>query len=147
MATMKQILETKGYTFWFVTPDTKVLDALKMLTEKHIGVVLVMEGERLWGLFSERDFVRLAVKTGSFSADLPVSEVMTSRVFFVKPETTVDECMALMTEKRVRHLPVMDGQMVVGVISIGDIVKDLVAERESVIHGLENYIVAREFPT
>ena len=147
MATMKQILQTKGYTFWYVTPDAKVIDALRMLTEKHIGVVLVMEGERLWGIFSERDFVRLAVKTGSFSPDLPVSAAMTERVFFVKPETTVDECMALMTEKRVRHVPVMDGPSVLGVVSIGDMVKDLVAERESVIHGLENYIVAREFPT
>ena len=147
MATMKNILETKGYTFWFVSPDSKVLDALKMLTEKRIGVVLVMDGENLWGVFSERDFVRLAVKTGSFSPEHPVREVMTSQVFYVKLETTVDECMAMMTEKRIRHVPVMDGKMVVGLVSIGDVVKALVAERESVIRGLENYIAVREFPT
>jgi len=147
MATMKNILETKGYSFWFVAPNAKVLDALRMLTEKRIGVVLVMDGERLWGIFSERDFVRLAVKTGSFSPELPVSEVMTSQVFHVKIETTVDECMALMTEKRIRHVPVMDGKMVIGVVSIGDVVKELVAERESVIRGLEGYIAVRDFPT
>jgi CBS domain-containing protein len=147
MATMKNILESKGFTFYYVAPNTKVLEALKMLTEKRIGVVLVMDGERLWGVFSERDFVRLAVKTGSFSPDLAVSEVMTSQVFYVKLDTTVDECMALMTEKRIRHVPVMDGKMVVGLVSIGDVVKELVAERESVIRGLENFIAVREFPT
>ena len=147
MATMKNILEGKGYSFFFVTPDAKVHDALKTLTEKRIGVVLVMDGERLLGIFSERDFVRLAVKTGSFSQDLPVSDVMTSQVLHVKIETTVDECMALMTEKRIRHVPVMDGKMVIGVVSIGDVVKELVAERESVIRGLEGYIAVRDFPT
>jgi CBS domain-containing protein len=144
---MKNILETKGYTFWFVAPDAKVHDALKMLTEKRIGIVLVMDGEQLWGVFSERDFVRLAMKTGSFSPELAVSEVMTSQVFHVKLDTKVDECMALMTEKRIRHVPVMDGKMVVGIVSIGDVVKALVAEREGVIRGLENYIAVREFPT
>lgn len=147
MATMKNILEGKDYTFWFVAPNAKVGEALKMLTEKRIGVVLVMDGERLWGIFSERDFVRLAMKTGSFSPDLAVSEVMTSQVYFVKLDTTVDECMALMTERRIRHAPVMDGKMVVGIVSIGDVVKELVAEREGVIRGLENYIAVREFPT
>ncbi len=147
MATMKNILEGKGYSFFFVTPDAKVHDALKTLTEKRIGVVLVMDGERLLGIFSERDFVRLAVKTGSFSPDLPVSDVMTTQVLHVKIETTVDECMALMTEKRIRHVPVMDGKMVIGVVSIGDVVKELVAERESVIRGLEGYIAVRDFPT
>jgi len=144
---MKNILEGKGYTFWFVAPNAKVGEALKMLTEKRIGVVLVMDGERLWGVFSERDFVRLAMKTGTFSPDLPVSEVMTSQVYYVKLDTTVDECMALMTERRIRHAPVMDGKMVVGIVSIGDVVKELVAEREGVIRGLENYIAVREFPT
>jgi len=147
MGSMKKILEVKGFTFFFVPPDAKVREALKMLTEKRIGVVLVMDGERLLGVFSERDFVRLAVKTGSYSPELPVSEVMTSQVFYVKLDTTVDECMALMTEKRIRHVPVMDGKMVVGLVSIGDVVKELVAERESVIRGLENYIAVREFPT
>lgn len=147
MATMKTILEGKGYSFFFVPPEAKVHDALKTLTEKRIGVVLVMDDERLLGVFSERDFVRLAVKSGSFSPDLPVREVMTSQVFYVKLDTTVDECMAMMTEKRIRHVPVMDGKMVVGVVSIGDVVKELVSERESVIRGLEGYIAAREFPT
>ncbi len=147
MATMKNILEGKGYTFWFVAPNAKVGEALKMLTEKRIGVVLVMDGERLWGVFSERDFVRLAMQTGTFSPDLPVSEVMTSQVYHVKLDTPVDECMALMTERRIRHVPVMDGKMVVGLVSIGDVVKAIVAEREGVIRGLENYIAVREFPT
>jgi IMP dehydrogenase len=87
------------------------------------------------------------MKTGSFSPELAVSEVMTSQVFHVKLDTKVDECMALMTEKRIRHVPVMDGKMVVGIVSIGDVVKALVAEREGVIRGLENYIAVREFPT
>lgn len=147
MATMKNILDEKGYSFFFVPSDATVFQALKMLTEKRIGVVLVMDGERLLGVFSERDFVRLAVKTGTFSPDLPVTEVMTSQVYFVKLESTVDECMALMTEKHIRHAPVMDGKMVVGVVSIVDMVKEMVAERESVIRGMEGYIAAWEFPT
>lgn len=147
MATMKNILEGKGYSFFFVQPDAQVHHALKMLTEKRIGVVLVMDGERLLGIFSERDFVRLAVKSGSFSPEIPVGDVMTSQVFYVKLTTTVDECMALMTEKHIRHVPVMDDKMVVGVVSIGDVVKELVAERESVIRGLEGYIAVRDFPT
>lgn len=147
MATMKSILEGKGYSFFFVPPDAKVHEALKTLTEKRIGVVLVMDGERLLGIFSERDFVRLAVKSGSFSPDIPVCDVMTDQVFYTKLTTTVDECMAMMTEKHIRHVPVMDDKMVVGVVSIGDVVKELVAERESVIRGLEGYIAVRDFPT
>lgn len=147
MATMKNILDKKGFTFWFVNPSASVMDALRMLTEKRIGVVLVMVDEALIGVFSERDFVRLAVKTGTFSPSLPVSEVMTSQVYGVRLETTVDECMALMTEKRIRHVPVMDKNMVVGIVSIGDVVKEIVADREVIIKGLENYIAGHEFPT
>lgn len=147
MATMKSILDQKGYTFFFISPFDTVLKAIRTLHEKRIGAVPVMDGERLVGIFSERDLVHLLDKTGTFNPDTPVSEVMTGQVYGVKLSTTVDECMALMTDRRIRHLPIMDGKMVVGVVSIGDIVKEVITDREIIIKGLEAYISVREFPT
>lgn len=147
MATVRHILEDKGYRFFFVTPYDTVLHAVRMLTEKRIGAVLVMDGERLVGIFSERDLVHLVEKTGQFDLNTPVGQVMTGQVLGVSPDTTVDECMALMTERRFRHLPVMKDNMVVGVLSIGDIVKEAISDREVMIRGLEAYIAVREFPT
>lgn len=147
MATVRHILEEKGYRFFFVTPYDTVQHALQMLTDKRIGAALVMDGERLVGIFSERDVVHLVAKTPNFDQSTPVSKVMTTQVLGVSPETTVDECMGLMTERRFRHLPVMKDNMVVGVVSIGDIVKEVISDREVVIRGLEAYIAVREFPT
>ena len=147
MATMKNILEQKGYTFWFVSPEEKVGDCLKRLAEKRVGAVLVMDGETLCGIFSERDVVTLLANQGPAVLDTPVGEVMTSQVLGVKLETTVDECMALMTTKRFRHVPVMDGSLVVGIVSIGDIVKEVIRDQEIIIRGMEVFLANRDFPT
>lgn len=147
MATVRHILDEKGYRFFFVTPYDTVLKAVQTLADKRIGAVLVMDGERLVGIFSERDLAQLIAKGGSFDLNTPVGQVMTGQVLGVSPDTTVDECMKLMTERRFRHLPVMKDNMVVGVLSIGDIVKETIDDRDVVIRGLEAYIAVREFPT
>ena len=147
MSTIRAILERKGSNFWFVDPEASVLDTVKRLHEKKIGALIVMDGDHLVGIFSERDFVRLMAVEGTACLAKPVGDVMTSQVFFVKPSTTVDDCMALMSEKGIRHVPVMDGKMVVGVVSIRDVVREVVADREITIKGLENYIVGTDFRT
>lgn len=140
MKLVKQILKEKGRRFWSVAPDTMVYDALKLMAEKNIGALLVLEKEKLVGIMSERDYARKVILKGKSSLDTPVREVMTPKVFFVRPEQTVEECMALMTDKHIRHLPVMVGDEVVGVVSIGDVVKASLDEKDFMIKQLENYI-------
>jgi len=147
MSTMKTILDEKGYTFWFIAPEDTVQQAVKRLNEKGVGALLVMDGERLMGIFSERDFLRLMDKNGAFPLQKMVSEVMTTQVFGVKLETTVDDCMALMTQKKIRHVPVMDGKMVVGVVSNRDVVREAITDREILLKGMEVLIANHEFPT
>ncbi len=139
MKTAAQLLELKPTGVVAIAPGATVLDALKLLAEKNVGAVLVMDGARLVGLFSERDHARKVALKGK-SADTPVSEVMTREVVFVTPTHTNEECMALMTDKRVRHLPVVANDRVVGVLSIGDLVKDIISEQQFIISQLENYI-------
>jgi CBS domain-containing protein len=117
-----------------------VIDALKLLAEKDIGAVLVIDGPRVVGILSERDYARKVALKGKSAGDTPVSEIMTREVFFVTPAQTNEECMALMTEKRARHLPVIDNERVVGVLSIGDLVKDAISEQQFVIDQLVRYI-------
>ena len=140
MKTVQQLLESKRHRLVSVSPDTTVLDALKLMAEKEIGAVLVIEGELLAGIFSERDYARKVVLHGKSSKDTPVREIMTDEVVCVRPEQTIEDCMGLMTDKRVRHLPVFDSKNVVGVISIGDVVKEMLSEQEFVIKQLESYI-------
>jgi CBS domain-containing protein len=140
MKTVQQLLESKRHRLVSVSPETTVLDALKLMAEKEIGAVLVIEGERLAGIFSERDYARKVVLHGKSSKDTPVREIMTDEVVCVRPEQTIEDCMGLMTDKRVRHLPVIDSKNVVGVISIGDVVKEMLSEQEFVIKQLESYI-------
>jgi CBS domain-containing protein len=140
MKLVKQILKEKGYHFHSVGPDTMVIDALKLMAEKEIGALLVLEGGKLVGIMSERDYARKVILKGKSSLETPVREIMTSKVFFVRPQQTVEECMALMTDKHIRHLPVMDGETVIGVISIGDLVKATIDEKDFMIKQLENYI-------
>jgi CBS domain-containing protein len=140
MKIVKQILKEKGPQFWSVGPDTMVYDALKLMAEKNIGALLVLEKGKLAGIMSERDYARKVILKGKSSLDTPVREVMTPKVFFVRPEQTVEECMALMTDKHFRHLPVMVGDEVVGVVSIGDVVKASLDEKDFMIKQLENYI-------
>jgi CBS domain-containing protein len=141
MKNVEQILRAKGNAFWFVTPDAMVYDALKLMAEKDVGALLVLEsGTRLLGIISERDYARKVVLKGKSSLDTPVAEIMTRPVVAVKPQQTVEECMAVMTAKRIRHLPVLVEEHVVGVVSIGDLVKASLDEKDFLIKQLENYI-------
>jgi len=141
MATIGHILKQKGHAVWTVTLQTRLMDVLALLAEKEIGAVIVKDGARIAGIFSERDFARRVARTGQAGLDTPVAELMTSLVYYVRPDQSVDEAMALMTDRRIRHLPVMQGDDVVGMISIGDLVKDVVSEKDSHIRSLENYIM------
>ena len=140
MTTVRQLLETKGTDVVSVAPESNVLDALKLMAEREIGAVLVLEGSRLIGIMSERDYARKVILKGKSSQDTRVREIMTERVVYARPEQTVPECMALMTSKRVRHLPVLEGERLIGVLSIGDLVKETISEQEYTIRQLENYI-------
>jgi CBS domain-containing protein len=140
MKTVAQMLKLKPAGIISIRPDVPVLDALKLLAEKDVGAVLVMDGPRLVGIVSERDYARKVALKGKSSSDTPVSEIMTREVVFVTPSRTNEDCMALMTEKRARHLPVIDDGRVVGVLSIGDLVKDIIFEQQFIIDQLENYI-------
>ncbi len=140
MKTVQQLLESKRYSVVSVMPSSTVLDALQVMAEKEIGAVMVIDGEHLVGIFSERDYARKVVLQGKTSRDTPVREVMTDKVVCVRPEQTIDDCMGLMTDKRIRHLPVLDHKKVVGVISIGDVVKEMLSDKEFVIQQLESYI-------
>ena len=140
MKTVAQMLEHKPIGVISINPEASVLDALKLLAEKDVGAVLVMDGTRLAGIFSERDYARKVALKGKSSGDTPVSEIMTRQVVFVTPAQTNEDCMALMTQKRIRHLPVIDKDRVQGVLSIGDLVKDMISEQQFIISQLEHYI-------
>lgn len=140
MRTVEDILSKKGSEVRSVAPDDTVLHALGVMAEHDIGGVVVLDGEKLAGILTERDYARRVVLLGRASRDVPVSQIMTSHVCCVSPDRTIEECMALMTDKRIRHLPVLDHKKVVGVISIGDVVKATIAEREFEIAQLNSYI-------
>ncbi len=143
MATVRHILQTKGKDVWSVTPDTLVYDALRVMAEKNVGALLVMSGEQLAGIFSERDYARKIILKGESSKMTVVKDIMTSVVMFVHPDQSIEECMALMTQKRVRHLPVFDHKQLVGLISIGDVVKEIISDQQQTIQHLENYITGK----
>jgi len=140
MTTAHDILRLKGRTVHSVRPGDTVLAALGVMAEHDIGAVLVCEGDRLAGIFTERDYARKVVLVGRSSKDSPVSAIMTANVVSVRPNNTVEDCMGLMTERRVRHLPVIENGHVVGLISIGDLVKATIDEQEFTINQLKNYI-------
>jgi CBS domain-containing protein len=140
MATIRQILETKGYEVLTIEPGASVYSAIETMAENGIGALMVMDGSRPVGLVSERDYARKVVLKGRSSKDTEVREIMTSHVCCVRPGQTVEECMALMTEKRVRHLPVTKDDRLVGIVSIGDLVKSIIAEQRFIIDQLEHYI-------
>jgi len=139
MVTVRQILDRKPEVYW-VEPGTTVLEALSLMAEKNVGALIVLELDQLVGIFSERDYARKIVLEGKSSRDTPVREVMTTQVICVAPQRSAGECMALMTEKRVRHLPVLENGSLVGVISIGDVVRAVVEEQRFQIEQLENFI-------
>jgi CBS domain-containing protein len=140
MPTAHDILRFKGRAVHSVRPADTVLSALKVMADNDIGAVLVLDGDELVGILTERDYARKVVLVGRSSKDSPVSAIMTPELVWVTPQRSVEECMELMTERRVRHLPVMDGRRVVGLISIGDLVKATIDEQEFTIRELKNYI-------
>ncbi len=140
MKTVKQLLQDKSRGLCTISPDARVYDALKIMAEKDIGALLVVENDKLAGIISERDYARKVILQGKSSHDIPVREIMTERVICVQPSRTVDECMALMTDKRIRHLPVIENDKLIGVLSIGDLVKETISEQQFMIKQLESYI-------
>jgi len=143
MITVMQILQEKGDEVWTIGPQVTVFDALKLMAEKEIGALMVVEAGQVVGIFSERDYARKVILKGRSSKDTPVRKIMTERVITVDPATTVEVCMGLMTDRRIRHLPVIENDRLMGVISIGDVVKVIVSEQTYLIEHLENYIAGR----
>ncbi len=137
---VSQILKVKGHDVLTVPPETTVYDALKLMADKNVGALMVLEADNIVGIFSERDYARKVILEGKSSKELPVKDIMSSQVLYVRPEQSVEDCMALMTDKRIRHLPVLVDKKLVGVISIGDVVKSIISEQEFMIKQLENYI-------
>ncbi len=140
MKTAGDLLTNKGREVHAVAPDATVYDALALMADKSVGAVIVLEGGKLVGILSERDYARNVILKGKASKETPVRDIMTTRVMYVGPEQTIEECMALMTDKRIRHLPVMRGGELVGLVSIGDIVKAVISEKQFIIEQLETYI-------
>lgn len=140
MQTIGKLLETKGNQIWSIAPDRSVYDAIALMAEKEVGALVVLEREKIVGIISERDYARKVILKGKSSKDTPIHSIMTKRVIHARPEQTVDQCMAIMTEKRIRHLPVLEGQKLVGMISIGDLVRATIAEQTFLIEQLEHYI-------
>ena len=140
MTHVRHLLASKPATLFSIAPDAPVLEAVRAMAEHGVGALLVMSAGTLAGIVSERDYARKVVLRGRASADTPVAQIMSSPVLTVSPETTVQQCMVLMTERRIRHLPVVDNGRVIGVVSIGDLVKSLIEEQRRTIEQLESYI-------
>lgn len=143
MITVKQMLDEKGYQVWTISPEASVYEALKIMADKGIGALIVVENDQVVGVISERDYARKVVLKGKSSLDTPVKEIMSTQVYFVDPNCTAEECMALMTEKRIRHLPVIQDNKLIGVISIGDVVKSIITSQKITIEHLQNYIMGK----
>jgi CBS domain-containing protein len=140
MLRIKYLLATKSKTIWSIGPDEPVLHAIRLMSDKQIGALPVMQSEQLLGIVSERDYARKVILMGRSSADTPVSQIMTASVITVSPEDTVHRCMEVVTEKRIRHLPVIEKGKLIGMISIGDLVKAVIEEQQQTIVQLERYI-------
>lgn len=140
MKTVKEILDQKGREVITIDADETVLDAIKMLANKGIGALVVQKDGKTVGLFSERDYTCKVVLTGKRSENTPVGDIMSQKLLVVDPDTSISDCMVLMTEKRIRHLPVVDNDKLVGLVSIGDIVKDIISQQQVVIEQLEQYV-------
>ncbi len=140
MITVEGILKSKGREVWTITPETIVFDALKTMAEKNVGALVVLDKTEVVGILSERDYARKVILHGKSSKALKVTEIMSANVYSVNPEQNIEDCMTLFTNKRVRHLPVLQNNQLIGIISIGDVVKAIIADQESTIKHLENYI-------
>jgi CBS domain-containing protein len=140
MGTVSNILRTKGNITFSITPDTRVYNALEVMVEKNVSALLITENEKLVGIFTERDYARKVILKGKTSLETQINEVMTENPITVSPNSTVDDCMRLMTNKFIRHLPVLDNDNLIGIISIGDVVKYIIEEQQFIIHNMEHYI-------
>ena len=140
MKTVNEVLKNKGREIWTISPLATVFQALELMAQKDVGALPVVQNGKLVGIFSERDYARKVILKGKASKDTAVSELMTQTVFYVSPENTLDECMALMTSKQIRHLPVLNHDRLTGVITLGDVVKRIISEQEFTIQELEKYV-------
>ena len=140
MTTIAQLLNAKGDQIWSVEPKATIFEALEIMSEKEIGALLVMEDGKLAGIFSERDYARKVILKGKSSKETPVGELMTKKVFYIDSQKTINDCMVMMTAKRIRHVPVIEDNQVMGIITIGDVVNQIISEQEVTINHLENYI-------
>ena len=138
--TVKELLEARTNQVWNIRPEASVYDAVATMADRGIGALVVIEGNKVCGIITERDYARKIILRNKSSKATPVREIMTDRVVFVRPEQPIEECMALMTEKRIRHLPVLDEDKLVGMISIGDLIKELISDRDFIIEQLTRYI-------
>ena len=138
--TLSDILNEKGYEVWSVSPDSLAYEALEMMADKDIGALVVTDHYKVVGIFSERDYARKVMLMGKSSKETLVSEILTKPVCYVIPWTSLSECMSLMTKKRVRHLPIMENDKLTGIVTIGDVVKSIISEQESVIHELQGFV-------
>jgi CBS domain-containing protein len=144
MSTVRDILKSKGDNVFSIPPSANVLDALQVMADKGCGAILVVEHEQILGIFSERDYARRVVLQGK-TERAKITDVMTKDIFYVSPKQTADECMAQMTDKHIRHLPVVEDGKLVGVISIGDLVKTVISQQQDLIQSLENYITGKDY--
>ena len=140
MTTVDNLLKHKEGDIWSITPDASVFQGLEMMAEKGVSGLLILENNKLVGIFTERDYARKLVLKGKFSRDTKVGDLMTRNVLYIQPKNTIEDCMKLMTAKRIRHLPVLDDGELIGIVTIGDLVKQIISEQENTIHQLENYI-------
>jgi len=138
--TIGQLLQTKGSQIWSTEPQATAYRALKIMAEKNVGALLVMDRDHLVGIFSERDYARKVILKGKSSKDTSVSELMTPEVFYMNTDATIEECMALMTAKQIRHLPVLENKQLVGIVTLGDVVRQIIVEQKFTIRELEKYI-------
>ena len=143
MRTVRDILNEKGSAVYAVSPQSTVYEALQMMAEKNVGALMVMEQDKTVGLISERDYARKIVLKGKFSRDVPVEEIMSREIVRIGPDEDVEGCMELMTDKRIRHLPVFENERLIGIVSIGDIVKTIIQHKAEIIEQLENYIMGK----
>ncbi len=140
MTSVEKLLKIKGNETWSIAPQATVYEALQKMSDKDAGAMLVIDDGNLVGIFTERDYARKLILKGRFSRDTAVSELMTQEVLYVEPQNSIEDCMVLMTNKRVRHLPVLDDKQLIGIVTIGDVVKQIISDQESTIRHLEKYI-------
>jgi len=145
MITVGEILDRKGHGIWSVSPEDTVFDAIKMMSEKGVGALSVLKDGVLAGMLSERDYARQVILKGRTSKETKVKEIMTSQIYYTFSDQTADDCMIVMTERRIRHLPVLKDDELIGMISIGDLVKSIIAEQKFIIEQLEHYITGDEY--